>query len=247
VRFGHLAVAGQQDRGASVLSGSAHQRVARRLAVAAAGLALLSLLGWQLGLLDRLSHQEGRIVHGEGDGILSASVDRGGNGLSRPPGLARTERWRGSFGAPLLCLKDESAGPARVERVRYDFRVRPTGSHTWVRTVPDLSDQHPGAPADWAPFSGLVGSPGAFRSAVVRGEFARFEEDLMITDPCREGAVEFSELVTVLETRDGGAWSSGVLIDYTADGQDYTLRVPWEMVLCGARTEAFCRDAGPAG
>jgi hypothetical protein len=204
-----------------------------------AGLVLLSVLSCSKGDED--------VVHDDGDGILSASSASGGKGLSRPSGLSRDQPWKGSFGGLLLCLTDEGSGPARIEKVRYEFKVPPRSRRTWVRVVPERSEQHPGESFEWAPFYGLLGAPGAFRLGTIRGDFTPFKRGLEITDSCSDGSVAFTELVTVLEAGPGGAWSRGVLIDYTADGQDHTLRVPWEMVTCGTRTVEYCRPAGPSG
>jgi hypothetical protein len=204
-------------------------------------LALVSLLGWELEFSDYSgSHGGGRVVHDEGEGILSASSGGGGQGLWRPAGLGRNQRWLGSFGGMLMCVRDKGSGPVRVESVRYEFVVPPKAIHTWVRTVPERAEQHPGEPIEWAPFYGLVGAPGAFQWATIRGAFKPFQGGLEISEACRKGPLSFTELVTVLETGPSGAWSRGVLIDYTADGKAYTLRVPWEMAVCGRATREYC-------
>jgi len=243
VRVERLAVEGRQDRGAVPLNRQGHVLGARAIVVLV-GLALLSALGCEIGFSGDLFRQgRDRVVHDEGGGILSASSAGGGKGLLRPPGLGRSQRWQGSFGGLLLCVADAGSGPARVERVRYEFAVPPQTSQTWVRTVPERAEQHPGSSNDWAPFYGLVGAPGAFRTATIRGDFSPFGGDLEVSDPCQKAALAFTELVTVLETGPAGAWSRGVLIDYTADGNEYTLRVPWEMATCGTRTAEFCRPS----
>lgn len=204
------------------------------------GLALLSVLGCKVEFFEQFRRAGDRVVHEEGEGILSASSASGGKGLWRPPGLGPNQRWRGSFGGLLLCVSDEDSTPVRVNRVRYEFVVAPKARLTWVRVVPDPAEQHPGPPNSWAPFYGLLGGPGAFQTTTIRGDFKPFKGGLEVSDPCQAGALAFTELVTVLETGPTGAWSRAVLIDYTADGDEYTLRVPWEMATCGTRTRKFC-------
>lgn len=203
-------------------------------------LAVLSLSG--CGPKDSVS--AGRIVHDDGEGIRSASMSAGGQGLYRPHGKRRKGLGRGSFGGLLLCLEDPGSGPVRVDRVRYDFAVRPRDRRTWVRTVPEPAAQRPGQALAWAPFYGLVGAPGAFRNGTMRGNFTPFEEGLEISQACEVGLGPFTELITVLDTGPGGAWSRRVFIDHTADGVDYTLVVPWEMVTCGRNTREYCQTAG---
>jgi len=218
-----------------------------RATALAAGLALLSLLGYAAvvsGFSER--NEDVPVVHEEGAGILSASSGRGGKGLSRPSGLGRSQQWRGSFGGLLLCVTADESGSVRVDRVRYEFKVRPRASRTWVRVVPHRGER-PGSPNEWAPFYGLVGGPGAFQTTTIRGDFEPLNRDLEVSDPCQAGALAFTELVTVLETGPDGAWSRAVLIDYTADGDAYTLRVPWEMVACGRRTGEFCKPVDQSG
>jgi hypothetical protein len=223
----------QQDRGAVPLSRPRRLPGARASAIVLA-LALFSVVGCGQG--------DERVIHDEGDGILSASSSSGGKGLLRPHGLARKQRWQGSFGGLLLCVTDEESGMVRVNRVRYEFAVHPQTSQTWVRTVPELAKQHPGQPIEWAPFYGRIGGPGAFRRGTMRGDFTAFEGGMEISDLCEEGARAFTELVTVLDTGPGGAWSRLVLIDYTYNGNKYTLRVPWEMATCGKRTHEMCHQ-----
>lgn len=243
MRVEHLAIPRKQDRGAVALSRPGHLPRGRALGVVAV-VALLSLLGCELEFYgDPLGQGRDRTIHEEGEGILSASSGGGGKGLWRPPGLARNQRWQGSFGGLLLCVADAGSGPVRVNRVRYEFAVTPKASRTWVRIVPEPAEQHPGPPIEWAPFYGLVGVPGAFRTATMRGDFTPFASGLEISDPCQEGALAFTELITVLATGPSGAWSRRVLIDYTADGKEYTLRVPWEMAVCGQDTHEFCQPS----
>ena len=242
MRVEHLAVEGRQDRGAVPLNRQGYIPGARSVVVLV-GLALLSALGCEIGFSGHPFRQgRDRVVHDEGGGILSASSAGGGKGLFRPPGLGRNQRWQGSFGGLLLCVTDEESGPVRVDRVRYEFAVPPQISQTWVRTVPERAEQHPGTPNDWAPFYGLLGAPGAFRTATIRGDFTPFAGGLEVSDPCQQAAVAFTELVTVLGAGPAGAWSRGVLIDYTADGNEYTLRVRWEMATCGKRTHEMCHQ-----
>jgi hypothetical protein len=81
----------------------------------------------------------------------------------------------------------------------------------------------------------------------MRGEFTAELAGTEVDLPCSDGAtegVEIGELYFVVEAGEGGARVESVTIHYhePGSGQQYALRVPWEMVACGddVRDDVMC-------
>lgn len=176
---------------------------------------------------------DGRLKHQDGAGILSGTtLGDGGVGLDPP----RYSPWYGSFGVPLLCTtKGESA---RIDDVRYDFKLKPAGVETWIRNLRDLDEVTD--PDAWLPFNTALGEPPLERSGEdgFAGQWIRPVAGTVIDNRCDpEGGGARHELVTTFQSTNAGAWSTRTLVDYTSGGAKYTLVIDWQYIACGSEVE----------
>lgn len=180
-----------------------------------------------------------RTLHEDGHGPLSAQTLTGGKALLAPAGA---NEWWASFGTPLLCNTSPNK-PIRISAVRYDAVVKPIAISTKLRVVPSHAAESAEDPVAWNPFGGLVGRPGQFMNATIRGDFVD-PRGQKIVEACNARSRAFTELVTSIKVSDAGAWIRRSYIDYSVDRRRYTLVVRWQMVGCGKRTTRQCSPSG---
>jgi hypothetical protein len=170
---------------------------------------------------------------------MGPTPDRSGQRSARGEGLYRPDMtpWFGTFGGVVLCTphRDETA---RIERVRYRIKVKPLTITPVLRTVSATAPKGVD-PMTRTPVSGLLGRPRNLMDPMRRldGELAPVTEGTEIRSPCTKGAEGFTELLTVVKFGDNGGWLENVLVDYTVDGDPYTLKVDWEYLGCGKAIE----------
>lgn len=168
-----------------------------------------------------------RRVHAEGDGPLS--VGQGGENSILAP---KKSPWTATFGWVQPC---SSTGEAiTIEKVHYDFAPEPRAARTLAYR-----------PASGTtPFGSTKGTPeDQLRSdSHMRGELVESVEGLEIDDQCGTSQQQSGlQLLTVLDVGEGGAEVRDYRIDYTSQGQEYTLTVDWRLIACGTETPAdYC-------
>jgi hypothetical protein len=163
---------------------------------------------------------------------LSASLPgAGGSSLSAPA----DSPWYGTFGSALLC--SQTGDEITLDEVRYQTKVEPMILKPMIRTVPTHNERTPSG--DWSPVASRLGVPSSFVSAPHKamGELSTVVQGVKISQPCNQRAsAPYTELLTVMKADRGGAWVTGMDIDYTTTAGSYTLYVDWNYVLCGTRT-----------
>lgn len=190
------------------------------------------------------------------DGPLRAGGD-GGFAADPPPKAGHD--YVVTFGGFLLC-STTSAVPV-IDRVTLGA-TPPQGARVALRTVtPALVEETPRSQRRrLVPLAATWGSPPEFSEPYVAvepplGTFDPLVEGIEVDESCSDTyaaqsavnkwdvpADKYLELMVVVpvETTDG-AEVDGFTIDYTADGEDYSLDVPWTMVACDdAATRQQC-------
>ena len=205
--------------------------------VVVAALALGAVTAWA-------TREHGRRVHVEGAGPLSATSGTGGKALA-----PRGERWFAAFGSFMLCL-DEPATAARIERVRHRVAVAPRELGVRLRTVTTDDVRRPGGKHP-GPFDSASGRRPGFLEREYAGSFTDRVAGTVVTQTCaeldRDDSVRagvprdgFQELVVVMEVGRRGAHLPATWVDYTVDGEPYSLQIDWEVGGCGTRYDV-CR------
>lgn len=177
------------------------------------------------------TQRDGRTAHRDGEGPL-AVAGGGGNSILAPKG----KPWVATFGWAHPCTT--TGEPITIDAVRYDFEVEPLS----VRSVAFDARRYRGATG----IGSTVGAPQrALARGEVRGKVLGPADDLVVTESCdRAGPDRALQILTVLEVGAPGAEVSDYAIDYTTEGEEYTLHVDWRLVACGAETpRGMCRDA----
>lgn len=169
------------------------------------------------------------------DGPLSVAAGGGGTMLLHPvPG--RPNR-RAVFGGLELCTV---GAPVTIEKVRYRTGG---GQGAWrpvLRSVPGVADRaRPGSP-NWAPLSAWRGDIfGPHASRRVPGDLSARVSGAHVAEPCTPGpdptGARLELLTSVVAARGRGASVRDLAVDYRADGEAFTVTVPWAMTLCGDR------------
>lgn len=174
----------------------------------------------------------GRSSHGP----LSATTQVGGNAVRAP----RATPWRVSFGNFVLCSRAHGTDIV-VEDVRHHDAVAPEHVEVFVRSVdPDeFSGRH--IPTRLQPFYSVLGAPPRFgepyAGTAPAGAFSPWRPGLRVTQSCPESGQRvhgYTELVFTVQVSRRGAQLEGFTVDYRADGEPYTLHVPWVMIGCGS-------------
>lgn len=137
-----------------------------------------------------------------------------------------------TFGSSLLCVDHEDK--PRLQSVTYDWTVDPLSVATYIRRVPEESNQV--GPGDWAPILKRLGTPLHFTDGPPRrtaGEITKDIEGQPITESCdsRDGA--FAQLLTVMQVGREGGVSESIEIDYLVGSDEYSLQLPYVYAACG--------------
>lgn len=191
-----------------------------------------------------------RPVSDSAEGPLSGGVGAGGSSLDPPAGRTR---WFGTFGAFVLCRKNDAIR-IELERVRYRIAERPISVTPMLRSfsLAELQPLSRSARADFNPVLAALGRPPRFDQPYATelsmpGNYTSTIAGLEITPTCKEKlaaedalstgripSTTFTELMFVLEVdRDGGRVDKA-FVDYLANGKPRTLRLDWEMAACGS-------------
>lgn len=175
------------------------------------------------------------------DGPLSASTGSGEFVAARSKDNPR--EWSQTFGAFLLC-STEPDQEIDIQRVRFDADPEPLTVETWYRIVPPVTERARGPRAAWWPYTSLRGTP-PFGDEV-GGQVVR-SLDGPIGQECDEVGPRhgYTELMTAMTVGEAGALVERTYVDYTVEGQPYTLVIPWRNGVCGsAVTGRGCRPTG---
>lgn len=185
-----------------------------------------------------------------GNGPLSVGGVIGGNALTAPS----VTPWRATFGHFLLCSTDPDVA-ITLDGIRAEAALEPLTATPRVRvmTASTLRLTRSGGPArGYEPVYSALGSPPLFDEPYAEPPTPQGSYSPMVgfevTDRCmspRDPSVGYTELLVTLEANQHGARIPHFWIDYTADGEPRSLRVDWEMTLCGTRTQDQC--SGPPG
>lgn len=184
-------------------------------------------------------------------GPLSAGVGKAGGGASIDPPPSDGP-FKATFGSFVLCSTKPDAGDITNLRVTFPVAA-PTHVSTWIRqvTVEDVRSAPKAHRAQFIPFSFGLGAPPLFKQPYAGlqppGQFTRDVSSVTIDHTCAEtnDAVSalnqravpetgYNELMVVVPSTSAGAVVDGFRVTYTADGKDFTMPVPWTMVVCDA-------------
>ncbi|MBO9524029.1 MAG: hypothetical protein J7518_21035 [Nocardioidaceae bacterium] len=204
---------------------------ARRLAVV-----LALVVGVAAVWIVRHPPADARVVHDDGQGVLSATSATGGVSADAPTG-ERT--WPVTFGALALCVTKAGAR-ARLVRVRTSGEPQPLGVRYQLRRVPPLSERS-GAGLTWTLIYSGGGFPPNLSNARLGGTFGLV--DGTISQRCNGGETTnhgFTELLLEMIVGPAGARVARTYVDYTYDGKPHTLVIRWQMVACGSQTRKYC-------
>lgn len=171
-------------------------------------------------------------------GPLAALAEPGGQAIAPPPArqVAEDDTWTATFGFP-VCT---SGPPVTVQGVRLEGTDVPDSSAT-LRSVD-------GGEAWSLPLASALGSPPKWEEPYaddtgITGSYAEVEGG-EVTQPCAGSAPgepseesAYQELLVTLEATPDGSAVSSFHVDYVAGSEEYTVEVPWEMVLCGTGSD----------
>lgn len=171
---------------------------------------------------------------GSQDGPLSVAGGGGGR-MALLPITGQSNR-RAVFGGLDLC---SSGAPVTIDQVRYRLaggvgRARPS-----LRYVPHGPERAPRpGHINWAPLNSWRGSVHGPRAAHrIPGELSDRVVGAVVDEPCRTRArtsdLRLELLTSLTGAGDRGAFVRDLAVDYRADGEAFTVTVPWAMTLCG--------------
>lgn len=183
-------------------------------------LTLATLLA--LSACGRTEAESGR----ELDGPLVALAEEGGQSLVAP----KTHRWWASYGGLPVCTE---GAEVTIDGVRLIGDDEPVAMRAYVyrREGGEGYMGVLGAAPDWAePYASFddpkedAGSYDPVPGAVV-------------SETCDDGSPgdPGPSVVPVIKTGPEGLRAKGFWIDYSVDDQEYTVKMPWEIVLCGSK------------
>jgi hypothetical protein len=190
---------------------------------------------------------DGRTVHTEDEGPLSASQGEGLQALYAPGDPRREDDstpddvpWQVSFGANVLCVLEPGVSQIVLDDVhmRENPDVPPSDVELFLRT--DHGDD--------VPFYSMPGHPNG--PSPIPGTFTETITGTKITQACDEAFPEaegLTELIIVVTAHADGAHIEGMTIDYTADSKPYALELQWGMILCGDLTDEYTMDEDHCG
>lgn len=162
---------------------------------------------------------QGRVVGGP----LLAMAEDGGQSIYAP----KAEEWWASFGGLPICTE----GPeVEVEKIRLTQGADPITVIGYVY-VPGVGGG----------YGGLKGAPPDWRQSYAdysRAEDTGTYEELpaKVTAKCADYDPDepWPNAVPVIKTGPEGVRSDGFWIDYSVGDREYTVKVPWEILLCGS-------------
>lgn len=155
------------------------------------------------------------------DGPLIADVVAGGQSLRAPS----TKTWWASFGAFGVCTE----GPeVTIEGVRLVGGEEPLAIRQFVRRGETGYQGVLGAAPNWEQPYATFDDP-----SDDAGEYQEIP-GAVISETCADvGNDRAPAVVPVIKTGVDGLRATRLLIDYSADGDEYSLEMPWEVILCG--------------
>lgn len=217
----------------------------RKVFVAIAGVLVLAV-GLAIVALRAGDQTSGRQVHDDEEGPLSASAGWGGFTMAEPAGL-RAPSWAGTFGGFVLCVH-EGTSPIVLERYRPHALAEPAEVYAGIRTItPAETVNAAGREDDRGMIQGSAwGTPLRFaepyaNGPALRGSYERGVAGVTVTQPCKQ-ALDFGPksaeslrelMVTVITDTGDGAFVDYIDLDYRVGNREYTLRMKWELGLCG--------------
>lgn len=169
------------------------------------------------------------------DGPLATEIVGGGQRGVYPP---KAKRWWLSFGQLEVCTTGApvtitgirlSSGTQPLEMKQYVYRAGPNG--TGYQGVL-------GAPPDWEQPYAIYDDPAEDRGTYDDVPGAVVDETC---DEVRNG--RGPAVVPVMKIGPEGLRSKNFWVDYSADGQQYSLKMPWEFSTC-VPTREKCRTGG---
>lgn len=163
------------------------------------------------------------------DGPLVANVIQGGQTLVAP----KAETWWASFGQLEVCTE----GPeVTIDDVRLVGDDEALELRKYVFRGESGYQGVLGAAPGWEQPYATITDPSA-----VAGTYDEVP-GAVITETCDAGGKgRGPAVVPVIKTDRRGLSSDGLWVDYTAEGDAYSLKLPWEIVLCGTeQTSDVC-------
>lgn len=204
---------------APLRSGSSPRRRSWLLGVAA--LLVLAVVSWLLFLRPE------RFEHAEGAGPLSSQTSSGSTSMYAPG----KKPWTGTFGSYLLCSTTGEA--ITVEGIRIRTPVEPINVEQKLRKV---SQKARSADPALTYLGGSLGAAPDLPDGRLPGSYQPFEPGVRIEQNCSDldrSSASFTELLFVLRVGDAGGLIDRVWVDYQVGGEEYTLRIEWQMIACG--------------
>lgn len=179
---------------------------------------------------DRLSAQ-GPLSIGDSGGLMA---------LSR---RAHEGRSSAVFGGLLICTMGE---PATIRRIEYETMIGTAEIGGAIRMIPPASGRADPNSIRWAPISAVRGDLRSDRlRRKLKGSIIDDVEGVVIDQQCgpRQPGEALTELLTTVEAGNAGAWVTSQEVIYEADGREYSLAVPWVLLVCGSLTaDPNCDD-----
>lgn len=172
------------------------------------------------------------------DGPLVALAEEGGQSLLAP----KADEWWASYGGLPVCTEGAEVA---IDDVRLISDEEPLAMRAYVYR-PEAGEGYMGvlgAAPDWAePYASFddptedAGSYDPVPGAVV-------------SETCDDSGASGPgpEVVPVMKTGPEGLRTEGFWIDYSVDGREYTVKVSWEIVLCGSEQPRRMCDIGERG
>lgn len=165
------------------------------------------------------------------NGPLSVSEGSGGEmTLGRRP---QSQNRSAVFGGLDLCTR---GGLATIEAVHFDTHGVAAEVQPVLRFVPQLHERRRPTSAAWAPLSARRGNVEAPRMRQrIPGNLIKELPGATIGLACQQPstAAPRIELLISVNAGDAGVLVDGLAVDYTSDGDAYTVKVPWTFTLCG--------------
>lgn len=162
------------------------------------------------------------------DGPLQVTVYNGSQSLHPPKPKQRSGRpWWASVGTLQVCTDGPEVTVEALETVSEDELLE---QRTYV-----YRPRRGGYLGVWGAAPGWQEAYASFKPGEDKGSYDQVP-GATIDEPCAADPFDSDivAVVPVMKTDAGGFQTEGFWIDYTADGDEYSLWMPWEITLCDA-------------
>lgn len=158
---------------------------------------------------------------------------------NKPPSAGNS--WTETFGGVILC----TTAPVLIGSVRYSGPTEPIHSYATLHWITEQKQ-----PTSTSVLS-MRGGPerNATNWRALGGRFERVTEaDILVKPNCEERRK--LELLTTVRAAKRGADITTIVVEYSFEGADYSLQVPYRYVACGVaigNPNRYCTNTKPAG